>query len=288
MQSLSTRAMLSDLSISVWSGRKYDRKVSDEVATSHNATQDAGRYNKRLVAKQALQKIAQVQRDAFSSYYKKSMPWADSGLRIFPASLYLDFVDEVKQLERKFDAAVDEFASAYPQVIEDAKRDLNGLFNAGDYPSPKHIKKHFAFSVTMMPLPDVSDFRVDLSDATVAQLQADWQRGQDAMVNAMLNDALKRITDVVGRMSERLHAYKVTDDKTEGVFRDTLVSNVRELSAILPALNVSQDAKLDGIIAAMGALTKHDASTLREDDVTRATVATAADEILESVSEFFA
>ena len=42
--SLSSRAMLCSLSISMWSARKHDPEASEEIAQRHGAQADAGRY----------------------------------------------------------------------------------------------------------------------------------------------------------------------------------------------------------------------------------------------------
>lgn len=52
--SLSSRAMLCALSISMWSAQKHDREASEEIATRHGAQVDAGRYHKVLLPKQAV------------------------------------------------------------------------------------------------------------------------------------------------------------------------------------------------------------------------------------------
>ncbi len=50
-RSLSSRAMLCSLSISMWSARKYDPEASEEIAQRHGAQPDAGRYHKVLLPK---------------------------------------------------------------------------------------------------------------------------------------------------------------------------------------------------------------------------------------------
>jgi hypothetical protein len=49
--SLSSRAMLCSLSISMWSARKHDREASEEIAQRHGAQPDAGRYHKVVLPK---------------------------------------------------------------------------------------------------------------------------------------------------------------------------------------------------------------------------------------------
>ena len=58
--SLSSRAMLCSLSISMWSARKHDPDASQEIAQRHGAQADAGRYHKVLLPKAAL---AEIQKD---------------------------------------------------------------------------------------------------------------------------------------------------------------------------------------------------------------------------------
>jgi len=286
---ISTRAMLADLTISSWSGRKYDRKVSDDVATQHNATSDAGRYNKRLIARKAQEDLERIARTAFRYHYFVTLPWLDSGVRVFPSALYFDYVTKMNASERAFNEAADRFAAAYPQMITDAQRDLNGLFNASDYPAPSAIRSKFAFRIAMLPLPDATDFRVDLGDEQVKKLQEQFVQTRDALFNRAIGEVVGRIQEVVGRMAERLRAYKVTDDKTEGVFRDTLVTNIRDLVAVLPALNVTEDDRLDDLIDRVRtSLCAHDADVLRENTTVRIETADAADEILAHVNAFFA
>jgi len=50
--SLSSRAMLCSLSISMWSARKHDPEASEEIAQRHGAQADAGRYHKVLLPKE--------------------------------------------------------------------------------------------------------------------------------------------------------------------------------------------------------------------------------------------
>ena len=46
---ISDKAMLICLHITMWTARKHDKRVSEEVAQSHEANTNAGRYNKHLL-----------------------------------------------------------------------------------------------------------------------------------------------------------------------------------------------------------------------------------------------
>ena len=83
--SLSTRAMLCSLSISMWSARKHDPEVSEEIATRHGAQADAGRYHKVLLPKEALAEILKIVNEARQEHYFMTLPWGDDGYRVLPA-----------------------------------------------------------------------------------------------------------------------------------------------------------------------------------------------------------
>jgi hypothetical protein len=88
-------------------------------------------------------------------------------------------------------------------------------------------------------------------------------------------------------MSERLAAYKSSGkrgEKTEGVFRDSLVENVRELTELLPAFNFNADPAYDALVKRIQKeLCVEEAKTLRESEDVRASVKKSADDILKDV-----
>lgn len=276
MSLLSERAMLASVKISKWSGRKLDREITDEVNAAHGAADDAGRFNKLLVPKESLRKIEKAENAARSFHDKHTAPWADDGARILSAVGYLDYMNGMRPLREAFESAVAEFLAEYPAAKEAAKIRLNGMFRESDYPAPDDLARRFGFSVIIMPVPAGNDFRVDLSDTQADMIRADIEaRVAEATANAMRH-AFERVAETVGYMAKRLTAYKPAsgDKRAEGVFRDSLVENVRELAGLLPALNLTNDTGLAEIAERISAaLTLHDADALRESDVLRRAVA---------------
>ena len=49
---LGERAMLVSLSVSIWSARKHDARISDKVAAEHGADRSMGRYAKHLIPRE--------------------------------------------------------------------------------------------------------------------------------------------------------------------------------------------------------------------------------------------
>lgn len=288
---ISQKAMLAGVKISAWSARKLDRKITDEVNATHAASADAGRYNKALISKAALAEIMTIAGRARAEHYARTLPWADNGNRILPSAGYQAFAACMRKLGEEFDAAVSKFVAGYPAFVDDARVQLNGMFNADDYPAPDEIARKFSFKRQIWPMPDSADFRVDLSEGEADRIREDIKAEFDAAVQMAMRDVYSRIAEVVSAMSEKLRAYRPAlgkGDKAEGIFRDSLVGNIRDLVTLLPSLNMTGDATLAKITARMEKLCRYDAEDLRDDATVRNQTADAAAEILAEVNEFLA
>jgi CHAT domain-containing protein len=162
--SLSSRAMLCSLSISMWSARKHDPEASEEINQRHGAQADAGRYHKVLLPKEALAEIHKIVGEARQEHYFMTLPWDDNGYRVLPAAAYTDHTEKMRALSNRFTPGVEALVHQFGQLVEEAKGRLGGLFRPGDYPAPDELRSKFSFETKVMPLPDAGDFRVALGD----------------------------------------------------------------------------------------------------------------------------
>lgn len=288
---LASRAMIVSLSISQWAGRRLDREITDEVNQQHNAASDAGRYNKLLLPKEALAAIVSIVGETRSDFIKRTLPWMDNGSRIMAADAYMAHMSWLNGQIRKFDAAVDDFLVKYPAYVTDARNRLNGMFKADDYPDADVLRGKFGVDCKVLPVPTSDDFRVDMSDAQAQRIRADIEQQVTEATTAAVRNIYERIAEVTGRMVDRLNSYRPAmgkGDKSEGVFRDSLVGNVRDLISVLPALNITGDPQLTAMADKLKPLTEYDAHILRDNPTIRKNVAAEAQAILDSVSDFLA
>ncbi len=286
---LSSRAMLVSFKVSQWTGRKLDKKVTAEVNQTHGATADAGRYNKSLVARDSLAAIASAVGAARTDHVKLSLPWLQDGTRIMTADGFARYSDTMRKHREAFETAVADFVANYAAFVEQARVDLNGMFNASDYPTQAEIERRFSWTISVLPMPDAADFRVKLGKDQVEAMQADIARQMDAVVTDAMGDAWSRLHSAVSHMAEKLTAYrpKTDTDKAQGIFRDSLVENLRELVEILPALNLTGDFRLESMVSeARDKLTARDAAELREDDTARDETAKAAADIADAMAAY--
>jgi hypothetical protein len=288
---LSRKATLISITISQWTARKLDKRVTDKVNREHGASKDAGRYNKLLIEAQRLKKINSFVSQARTLHYSLTKPWADEGMRILPNVLHAKFADGFRKIKRGFDEAVDEFARDYPAFIEERKRALNGLFNAADYPSPEQIASKFKLEAHPYPVPVADDFRSDvLDDDMVEDIRREIAETSDQVLTDAVKHSAQQIVKVVSHMSEKLKEYKAGKGKGKkkaprSFFAASLVDNVRELADLLPAFNLNDDPELARITDRITKeLCAEDATTLRDNEATRVTVQKSADDILKDVS----
>ncbi len=112
---ISDKAMLICLHITMWTARKHDKRVSEEVAQSHEANTNAGRYNKHLLDQaEKLEELRTLAGQIRQYFYKVTLPWSDEGYRLLPSHLYFEFTNQMSEFKTAYGNLVREFLEAYP------------------------------------------------------------------------------------------------------------------------------------------------------------------------------
>lgn len=264
-------AMLVTLNISQWTARRYDKSVSKEVEQQHQA-KDAGRYNKMLIPKEALEEITKIAGAARAYHYKMTLPWGDNGDRLLPAMLFQDYTDMMRDFKARFETAVFRFVRDYPQLKIDAQKRLGTMYNPLDYPPVADIQDRFGIATEFSPVPSAGDFRVNLNEEYVSSIQRDIERRMQDRMNEATKHCWERVREVVSHIHERL-------GEKDKVFRDSLIENAQELLAILPALNINKDPELEAVAQEVRTLLVAP-ERLRQDVTLRSQTADRAAEIL--------
>ena len=238
--SIASSAVLIDLNISVWTARKLDKNVSKEIDINKGATTQAGNYNKHILAgADELERITKLATEIRDWHTRQTLPWSDAGTRLLPMANFFDYKDQMADYEEVFKERVDAFIKNYPNIITVMAYRLGSLFDRNDYPDADIIANRFKLKYTIMPVPEVGDFRVDVEQGMKEKLEQEYKNAYDERVNNAMNDAWSRLHQTMARMVERLSG----DDKK--IFRNSLVDNALELTGLLTKLNVTKDPKLE-------------------------------------------
>lgn len=281
MNSLSERAMLASLNIRRWQAALTDKKITVEVATNHavNATR-AGKYRKNAIDTKApsFEAVVSTASELRNKHYFYTLPWSQDGARILPASIFEDYSGEMRMLRGAFERAVRGFVEDFPSLKVAAKQELNGMYNEADYPT--NIGAKFGVDIVFMPLPDAQDFRATLAEHAVVEIKEGIQAELQKTMESAMRDPYERLYTHISRMVERL------SDK-DAVFRDTLVTGLADLCAILPGLNLTRDERLEDLRKRAEMMIAHvDPKDLREVPSVRQSVARQAAEIQSMMSSF--
>ena len=277
---LTEKAMLVRLSVSQWTARKLDKRVTREVARQHQTSEDAGNYRKALLAKEDLKAIQKTVGAARAFHYEQSLPWQDDGARLLPSANFLSYSQKMREYETEFQSAVADFLSRYPSMVHDARSHLNGLFDEKDYPTQSQVAEKFAFAVQVDPMPNATDFRVVLSAEEVERIQRDIETRTQAATAEAMKDLWRRLHDAVAHMAEKLSA-------TDAIYRDSLVGNLTELVGLLPRLNLTDDPDLEAMRQEVEQkLCQYHPQDLRENKFERRKAADDAKQILDAMAGY--
>lgn len=268
---LNDQAMLVNLSISMWEARKYDKAVSKEVETKHGAT-DAGRFNKLLIDKAALEDVARAVSAMRAHHYKITLPWGDNGDRLLPSKMYLQYTSDMRGFKATLVQAVNAFVAGYPALVQAARKRLGTMYNADDYPKASDVHARFGAEFSFTPVPDAKDFRVDVAAEDAAAIKASISNMVAEREKAAAKDLHARAREMVERVHERLSAEKP-------VIRDTLMTNLEGLVSLVKAFNQHGDPELIDLEADLRRLICRPAQ-LRVSATVRKNTAEAANEVL--------
>lgn len=269
---LQTKAMLAQLSISQWTGRKADKKVTGEVERAHGA-HDSGKFNKILVDKGLLDPISKLAGKARDYHYHLTLAWSDSGPRILPSALFAEYTATFRGLKTEFEKAVNTAIAAYPTEVQAARVRLGTMYEPDDYPDPSEMYGKFGLKTEFMPVPDGDDFRVSVGEADRELLAQSIRESVNTRLATAVTATYSRIQDVVSKIEERLSI-------PDAVFKDSLITNAFELTQVLDGLNITDDPIITDICGDIKDHLLMPPSTLRSNGHTRAVTAGHAGRIL--------
>jgi hypothetical protein len=292
--SIASSAMLVELSISAWTARKLDKKVSTQVDLDKNTKTRVGNYNKNLLAGTGfLDTIQKYASSARNWHLTQTLPWSDNGLRLLPMSNFLAYKENLATLEKNYAALVDKFVVAYPNLVSAAAFQLGDLFDREEYPDVEKVARKFKFGVNYMPVPMAGDFRIDINEEAKSEIVASCEKAYADRLNNAMKDAWDRLHKVLLRMSDRLEVDMVDADEDEDrgkvikprVFKDTMLEEATELVDLLSHFNVAKDPMMEEARMDLArAIQHHDSTDLRQNMLAREAVKAKVDAILNKFS----
>lgn len=287
--SISSAAMLVELSISVWTGIKKDKKASEAVELINSADTGVAKVSKKLLGDCAELKAVQdfTANVRTGIHYDMTMPWSNSGLRLLPTSKYFKYHQTMTALQAEWQKLVDAFLAAYDWEAAQAQAKLGSLFARDEYPTMEKLREKFRFNLNYIPMPEAGDWRVDMEKETRDALAEHYQKFYHDQTQRSVMATWAVAAEALSAMSDRLA------DPAEGekankngskVFRDSLVENMMAAIDKLEEFNLTNDPTMRQMkqrLASIMAGVTPDA--LREDRAFRLETKRAVDEAIKAL-----
>lgn len=279
--------MLCTVRTTMVSGRRKHRELSEEVATNHAADESVVSTSVEWIPKQYRSLLTTVRSRILAAHHMYTLPWADDGSRILTCDLFDQHAEAMRGLDADVKKAAQEFFDALPAIKAESLRKLGNIQAEGFY-WPTSADECLTMQVKYLPLPQGGDFRVRLSkdevDLIRDQIEEDVRSTVDEAVKTIRTRAIGVVSDFIDRVSN----YRVVHDpskkggkRVENTFRDSVVTNMRDLVRLIPGLNVTDDPDIHNIaIDLQERLCDFDADTLRNNDQKRKETVESAREIL--------
>lgn len=275
---VASRGILINVSVSQWTGRKFDRAASTAVEQDNASEHGRARVNKLLISAAALQPVSQAATAIRTYVYQNSLPWSDGGDRIMVAGHFIEFSKEFNRLKDEFNQAVDDLVAAYDSEVEAAKFALNALYKDSDYPTADEIRRKFEVRIAVTPVADVGDFRASLPDEAMDLIREQISETMQERQHTAMQELWSALGESLVSIRDRL-----ADDAPR--FKSALLENFVGMVDRLGALNIGGDPR---VIEMQDQLKKtlcgYDTKDLRKDALARKAYVADADAIIDQFS----
>tara|TARA_R110000782_G_scaffold82848_4_gene162755 strand:- start:735 stop:1643 length:909 start_codon:yes stop_codon:yes gene_type:complete len=266
-----------------WAGQKKDKRASVEVAQDNGAKQGTARVTKSLLGDcpelKAIQQL--VGRVRNHHLYTYTLPWDDAGWRLLTTALMPKFFESMTSLQQEFTTLVDVFINAYHLEKVEAQIQLGNLYDPNDYPSEADLRAKFSFVIDKEPIAESGDWRVDVQQQAMADLQDDYQKRYTTKINSAMNDVWGKLHKTLSALSDRID---YGDNEPAKIFKATTVDNLLELVDLLDAFNITGDPTMAQMTVDLkNAMRGISPEALREDSGLRAETKKALDAAIKSL-----
>ena len=281
--SITSSAMLVELMISVWTGKKRDKAASEEVSRNKNADKGVASVNKKLLGDcaelDALQKYAANVRNM---HYNATLPWSDMGPRLLTTTRFFKYSADFTALQAEFGRLVDTFLAAYDWEIMQSQAKLGDLFDVTEYPSGDDLRNKFRFKLNYIPLPDAGDWRIDIGNEAQTVLRDQYSTYYTEQLASAMNDVWRRLFDTLTTLSRQL-SDQTEDGKTPKIYA-YVFDRALEIVDMMDTCNVTNDPSMQLMQRKLAmAFRGVTVESVKDDNYLRHETKRAVDEVLKSL-----
>lgn len=278
---LQTKAMIVRFKGSTWAATTEDKSVTAQVLADKKAGAKTGKFRKNLFPNSLrLARIKKIVGEARNLIYEHTLPWLHDGGRIVTTKTYGHLSKELAELQTTWESAVNNMVDNWDKELERAEAENNELFDKEEYPPKEKFKADMCkWELTFEQVPEGFDWRADLAPNELKKLKEEQEAKFEKQVQSNRVELYERLHKVVDKAATTL-------ENPKAKFKNSLVSNVKQITEIMDDMNLTEDKILSKISKKAGeTIGKVDPKELRKNGDTRKKVAEDAKEQAEDIGK---
>lgn len=248
--SLASSALIVSVDVNVWTATKQDKAISNEVTRSKNASSEAGKFTKNLLADSPDHKaLLNYRQTVYNWLQRATYDWAGS-MRLLPVVNLEQFKKDYAVHEQTFETLLDRFIAAYPSIISDAAFKQGDMFNRSEYPDAVDVRSKFRIKLHVSQVP-TSDFRAGgIAQALADDLKEHYERQTKEIIDSVMSDAAERLVTIAERLQNVCAENEPDDDgkvKRKKIY-DSTVTQAKEICETLKNFNLTGNHALSAAV----------------------------------------
>ena len=243
------------------SRNKADKDEARKIEQRESMAEGTFSTTKSLIGKTDLAEFDKKKKALSDFFYANTLPpdQGKNGYSLVPSKSLPVFTTETKRLKRECEDAYSEFMRDYGFESSDQREKwlgvqasrLGGKFDASEYRSPEDMAKRFRINIPIEPFGDISESAgMWVDNETLSLLKRQEAEAHEAIADYASMAVWERVTDpllaMVERLSEASEGDTIKADVTKG-FKDSLVTNLRDIVEKLPVLMFQGDKRLEEV-----------------------------------------
>lgn len=240
LPSIRNRSLLVALSFSKPQMSKLDRKATNDAEQANNA-HGAIKAQKMLYPKHLIDPIVSKESEIREYLRRNTIEWGISGMFLLPTGRFMDVATQMGKYEVERAQLVTVFAQNWANVMQQAEQQQGSLFDPSVYPDVSDVVNQFTMHVQYLPVGDLGNglfdtVEKDLKDAITQEVE----RTSQTILAEAQQQPLERLLDAVFNVYDKL-------SRDDSRIYESLMDELNSITALIPALNVTGDARLDAL-----------------------------------------
>jgi hypothetical protein len=200
------------------------------------------KLSKNLVESPEYEKICNFHNQVKKWILDRSVPsYIKEGIFLFNLSMVESVEVYLKQKLIEQKELVDAFCEAYPAQKEASKGKLNGQYRELDYPITEDMKKLFGFSWNWIQFGIPENLPKEIFEAEKEKAEKLWAEATEQITFCLRESFKKLIEHAVDRL-------RTSPGEKPKVFRDSLITNIRDFIETFNTRNLTNDVDLKILI----------------------------------------